>query len=63
MQTMRSLAGAGFIHVEIEITRRYTLQDVADNGGASSNASLTDPERSDIDGKFVSAFVRAQKPF
>ncbi|MGZ3608491.1 MAG: arsenite methyltransferase [Ktedonobacteraceae bacterium] len=56
------LAGAGFIHVEIEITRRYTLQDVADSGGASSIASLTDPERTDIDGKFVSAFIRAQKP-
>ena len=31
------------------------------SGGASSIASLTNSERSDIDGKFVSAFIRAQK--
>ena len=56
------LAEAGFNHIEIEVTRRYSLQDVADSGGASSIASLTDSERTDIDGKFVSAFIRAQKP-
>ena len=56
------LAEAGFNHIEIEVTRRYSLHDVADSGGTSSLASLTDPERTDIDGKFVSAFIRAQKP-
>ena len=56
------LAEAGFNHIEIEVTRRYSIHDVADSGGASSIASLTDPERTDIDGKFVSAFIRAQKP-
>jgi len=56
------LAEAGFVHIEIEVTRRYSLQDIADSGGASSIASLTDPELTDIDGKFVSAFIRAQKP-
>ena len=56
------LAEAGFIHIEIEVTRRYSIQDVADSGGSSSIASLSDPERTDIDGKFVSAFIRAQKP-
>jgi arsenite methyltransferase len=56
------LAEAGFINIEIEATRRYSLQDVADSGGASSIASLTQSERAAIDGKFVSAFIRAQKP-
>jgi len=56
------LAEAGFINIEIEVTRRYSLQDVADSGGASSIASLTNPELTDIDGKFVSAFIRARKP-
>ena len=39
------------------------IQDVADSGGSSSLASLTDSERAEIDGKFVSAFIRAQKAF
>jgi len=56
------LAEAGFIHIEIEVTRRYSIQDVADSGGSSSIASLTERERAEIDGKFVSAFIRAQKP-
>lgn len=56
------LAEVGFNHIEIEVTRRYSLQDVADSGGTSSIASLTNSERTDIDGKFVSAFIRAQKP-
>src|SRR5438552_185821 len=57
------LAEAGFTNIEIEMTRRYSIQDVADSGGSSSIASLTDGERAEIDGKFVSAFIRAQKPF
>jgi arsenite methyltransferase len=56
------LAEAGFVHIGIEVTRRYSLQDVADSGGASSITSLTERERAEIDGKFVSAFIRAQKP-
>jgi SAM-dependent methyltransferase len=56
------LAEAGFRNVEIEVTRRYSIQDVADSGGSGSLASLTESERSEIDGKFVSAFVRARKP-
>jgi len=57
------LAEAGFTNIEIEMTRRYSIQDVADSGGSSSIASLTDGESAEIDGKFVSAFIRAQKPF
>jgi len=57
------LADAGFINIEIEVTRRYSIQDVVDSGGSASIASLTESERSDIDGKFVSAFIRARKPY
>src|SRR6266700_266351 len=49
------LAEAGFTNIEIEMTRRYSIQDVADSGGSSSIASLTDGESAEIDGKFVSA--------
>ena len=38
------------------------VQLSAKRGGASSIASLTDSERTDIDGKFVSTFIHAQKP-
>ena len=57
------LAEAGFINIDIEVTRRYSIQDVADSGGSASIASLTETERTEINGKFVSAFIRAQKPF
>ena len=56
------LSEAGFINIEIEVTRRYSLEDVADSGGTDSLASLTEIERSEIEGKFVSAFIRAKKP-
>jgi arsenite methyltransferase len=56
------LADAGFINIDIEVTRHYSIQDVADSGGSASIASLTETERTEINGKFVSAFIRAQKP-
>ena len=56
------LAEAGFTTIEIEVTRRYSLQDVAESGASASIASLSEAERADIDGKFVSAFIRARKP-
>jgi ubiquinone/menaquinone biosynthesis C-methylase UbiE len=55
------LTEAGFTNIEIEITRRYSLQDVADSGASASIAALSESERSAINGKFVSAFIRAQK--
>ncbi len=58
----RLLAEAGFTDIEIEVTRRYSVQDVAESGGGSAVASLSTDERIDIEGKFVSAFVRARKP-
>lgn len=62
-QTYRQLlADAGFVDIEIEVTRRYSVQDVADSGASASVAALSEAERSDLDGKFVSAFIRARKP-
>ncbi len=58
----RLLAEAGFTDIEVEVTRRYSVQDVAESGGGSAVASLSSDERIDIEGKFVSAFVRARKP-
>ena len=56
------LAGAGFTNIEVEVTRRYSLQDVAESGAGSSIASLSEGESAEVDGKFVSAFIRARKP-
>ena len=56
------LAEAGFVDIEIEVTRRYSVQDVADSGANASVAMLSEGERADLDGKFVSAFIRARKP-
>ncbi len=58
----RLLAEAGFTDIEVEVTRRYAVQDVVDSGGESAVASLSADERADVDGKFVSAFIRARKP-
>src|SRR6266496_2839714 len=56
------LSEAGFTNIEIEVTRRYSIQDVADSGASASIATLSESECAEIDGKFVSAFIRAQKP-
>ena len=56
------LAEAGFTNIEVEVTRRYSLEDVAESGAGASVASLSQAERADVDGKFVSAFIRARKP-
>jgi len=62
-QTYRQLLiEAGFTHVEIEVTRRYSLEEVAESGAETSIASLSEDERAEVEGKFVSAFIRARKP-
>jgi arsenite methyltransferase len=62
-ETYRSLlTAAGFTAIEVEVTRRYNLQDIAENGASASLAALAEAEREDVDGKFVSAFIRARKP-
>lgn len=61
--TYRSLLhAAGFVDIDIEVTRRYSLDEIASSGASASIASLSERERSEVDGKFVSAFVRARKP-
>ncbi|GER89507.1 arsenite S-adenosylmethyltransferase [Dictyobacter vulcani] len=61
--TYRSLLqAAGFVDIEVEVTRRYGLDDIASSGAKNSVASLSPEERSAIEGRFISAFVRARKP-
>ena len=58
----RLLSEAGFTAIEIEVIRRYSLQEVAESGASAAIAELSQGERDELDGKFVSAFIRAQKP-
>ncbi|GCE30565.1 arsenite S-adenosylmethyltransferase [Dictyobacter alpinus] len=61
--TYRSLLqAAGFIDIEVEVTRRYSLADIASNGINATIASLSPEERTSVDGRFISAFIRARKP-
>ena len=56
------LASAGFTDIEFEVTRRYSLPDIAESGASVSLGTLSDTQRNELDGKFVSAFIRARKP-
>lgn len=56
------LREAGFTDIEVEVTRRYSLADVATNGADASIDALDPDERLEVDGRFVSAFIRARKP-
>ena len=54
------LAAAGFAKIEVEPTRIYRVEDAREFLAASGlDAAVVGPE---IDGKFLSAFVRAEKP-
>jgi len=57
---LAKLASAGFEAAEIEVTRVYTVED-AKEFLAGQCADLQQVA-SEVDGKFVSAFVRAVKP-
>lgn len=60
--TYRRLLGeAGFVDIDIEVTRRYSVADVAASGASASLSALSAAERDELEGKFVSAFVRARK--
>ncbi len=62
-ETYRSLlSDAGFVDIEIEVTRRYSLDEIAASGATASIAALSTVERHEVDGRFISAFVRARKP-
>jgi len=60
------LASAGFEAIEVEPTRIYSAEDLRRImlAGAGADADGTDIERivTMVDGKFISAFVRARKP-
>ncbi len=43
-------------------TRRYSLSDISASGAGASIVALSADERQEVDGKFVSAFIRANKP-
>src|SRR5262249_7420082 len=51
----RLLSSAGFTDIEIEVTRRYSLDDISESGARASIAALSVDERREVDGKFVSA--------
>jgi ubiquinone/menaquinone biosynthesis C-methylase UbiE len=54
------LVNTGFTNVEVEPTRIYRAEDAKDFlAGSGLDATILAPE---INGKFISAFIRAQKP-
>jgi len=62
-ETYRELLhAAGFMNVEFEVTRRYSISDLAASGASASLTSLTEAEVRGVEGKFVSAFIHARKP-
>ena len=56
------LCHAGFVNIEVEVTRHYSLDDITSSGASASLASLSSEERHEIDGRLISAFIRAYKP-
>jgi arsenite methyltransferase len=55
------LAAAGFVDVDLEITRRFTAEDAGDLVPAAITA-LGPKAAADVVGRFASTFVRARKP-
>jgi arsenite methyltransferase len=54
------LVNTGFTNVEVEPTRIYRAEDAKDFlAGSGLDATILAPE---VNGKFISAFIRAQKP-
>jgi SAM-dependent methyltransferase len=59
---IRKLERAGFSDITIQPTRRYTLKDAEASGCCLPSAELLTPqEKSDLDGRVMSAFVRGVK--
>ena len=56
------LQAVGFVDIDVEVTRRYSLSEIAVCGASASIAALSPEEQREVDGRFVSAFVRARKP-
>ncbi len=59
---IRRLEAAGFVDADIEPTRRYTFADLPGSCCSGETASLTDSEKAALDGRVMSAFIRAVKP-
>jgi len=57
---LTKLAAAGFENPDIEVTRVYTVEDARDFW-AGQSADIKQLARQ-VDGKFVSGFIRAVKP-
>ncbi len=58
----KKLKCAGFVDVQIEATRRYSLADIGQAGFSSLLQTLNDEQKSHLDGRVMSAFVRATLP-
>ncbi len=60
LEYKQKLAAAGFENIEVEATRIYKAEDAQDLlGGSGIDVAALAPE---VEGKFISAFVRARKP-
>jgi ubiquinone/menaquinone biosynthesis C-methylase UbiE len=55
------LQDAGFEDIEVEVTRRYNVDEIALSAGSGSPTATAEDEHA-ADGQLVSAFVRARKP-
>lgn len=56
------LEKAGFVDIDIEVTRRYFFSDLESSWASQAISGLTNEERAELDGKIVGAFIRAVKP-
>ena len=56
------LADVGFTDVDIEVTRRYSTEDLVASGDCCLPEGLSAEDVKDTDGLFVSSFIRARKP-
>jgi len=56
------LAAAGFTDIDIEVTRRYTLDDLGKGETRALVEKLLADQQHEVEGTFVSAFIRARKP-
>lgn len=58
----QKLAQAGFEHIDIEPTRRYQFSQLEGAWAPKGVQAMTDDEKRALDGKIMSAFIRAIKP-
>lgn len=59
---LKMLGDAGFVDASIEVTRRYSADDVSCEAGDCAPAGLDSADLQKADGLFNSAFIRATKP-